>query len=153
VLLLNALWLAVLHALAVAAPLPLRGTGERLSHAIGAGVSDTRGGAAGSARSATVPAVGHWNPRSGDEGLRAPAPQPLQVVGRTSERRADALRPLHGLVVPARAWLRVLPGTGWRGATRDVSHAAAARGGHLPYFPTAPPLQADRARLTLPTAQ
>jgi len=82
-----------------------------------------------------------WAPRSGDEGLRAPAPQPLQVVGRASDRRPDALRPLHGLAAPARAWLRVLPGTGWRGAARDVSHAAAARGGHLPYFPTAPPLQ------------
>ena len=150
--LLTALWFAVLHALALAAPSPLGGTGDRLSRGIAVRVSDTRGDAAGAAtgeaaeeaalaRSAAAPAMEQWAPRSGDEGLRAPAPQPLRAVGRMSDRGPDALRPLHGLAVPARAYVRVLPGAGRRGAARDVSHAAAARGGHLPYFPTAPPLQ------------
>ena len=134
--LLVALWIAVLHALAALAP------GAELPRVASVWPSLSGDGATARLASATAaPTAEQWVPRSGDEGLRAPAPQPLRVVGRrTSDQRPDALRPFHALDTSA-AWRRVLPDTGWRRAVTDASHAPAARGGHLPYFPTAPPLQ------------
>jgi hypothetical protein len=116
------LWLAAAHALA--------------SHAL----------ASYALASLTAPSpfggvAGRRTPRSSDDALRAPAPQRLPVVRRTSDQSAPTLRSSAGPAGLASVALPVLSATVARCAAHRLSHAAAARGGHLPYFPTAPPLQ------------
>lgn len=119
-LLLSALWLAALQALASSAvPTGRHWAVDGPSRAASVGVGAT--------------AVG-------DGDFRPSTPQRLPAVGRTSDRGVPPLRALLGLAAFASADLSALLASVPR-AGRQLSHAAASRGGHLPYFPTAPPLQ------------
>ena len=139
-LLFSALWLAVVQALApLAVPAALQGpVGGQLRVA---GVAAIPG-----ANSAE-----HARPRAADTRLRAlllgeeqfrpAAPQRLRSVDRTSERSVPPLRSALGLGAVAHTDLANSPASLGLPARHRVSHAAASRGGHLPYYPTAPPLQ------------
>jgi hypothetical protein len=143
VLLLSALWLAVVHALAsLAPPAHLRGTGDGTSRVASVRLLVTKAASAPDrARPAMAPATGPRTPRPGDEELRPPAPQRSLGVDRTSNRGVPPQRSPAGLAAFPSADFPVLPASESPRAAHHVSHAVAARGGHLPYFPTAPPLQ------------
>ena len=114
-LLLSVLWLAVVQALA--------------SSAVPAG---PRALVDGQWRAASVAVDGEFRP---------PTPQRLPAVGRTSDRSVPPLRFPLGWAGFVSAALAALAAVVPPRAARGVSHAAASRGGHLPYYPTAPPLQ------------
>ena len=134
-LLLSALWLAVLQALASTAP---------------AGLSGPVDGPSRLAAVAAVPgAASAAHPRSAetklwalaDENFRPSAPERLRTVERTSDRSVPPLRSPLGLLAVAAPGLSLSLASLTPPAQHQVSHAAASRGGHLPYYPTAPPLQ------------
>ena len=121
--LLTQLCLVVLHALTlVVAPPALRVGEPSVRVAAARSVSEER------------------EPTDVDEGFRATSPLARCVVARPTVPAPDAppLRPLAGGAAPH---LGAPPVALKRAATRRVSHAIAARGGHLLYFPTAPPLR------------
>src|SRR6187402_2238917 len=139
-LLLSALWLAVVQALAsLAVPAGLRGPVDapwRL-----AGVEVTAGAvSAGHARAPTAePTL--WALLGGDQQFRPSAPQRLPAFDRRSERGAPPLRSPLRLDGVASADIHISLASLAPPARHRVSHAAASRGGHLWYYPTAPPLQ------------
>ena len=119
-LLLAALWLAVVQALASSVvPTGRHWPVDGPSRAASVGVS------------AAAVADGEFRPST---------PQRLPAVGRTSDRSVPPLRSPTGLAAFASAELAALLASVPR-AAHQLSHAVASRGGHLPYFPTAPPLQ------------
>lgn len=139
-LLVSALWLAVVQALApLAVPAALQGP------------VDGRLRVASVAASLRANSAEHARPHAadirlralllGDEQFRPTAPQRLRSVDRTSERSVPPLRSQLGLAAVAHTALADSPASLGSPARFQVSHAAASRGGHLPYYPTAPPLQ------------
>jgi hypothetical protein len=140
-MLLALLWFAVLNALASTSPAPLRGGGSGPPHVASVRQSSANDATSGGGyRDGTPTLDWRFRPR-GHHGLRTAAPGPLPTVGRIAGRGADARRSFHGGAASIIAH-RLLPGAARsRTAPGDVSHAAVARGGHLPYFPTAPPFQ------------
>jgi hypothetical protein len=120
--LLATLWLAVLHLLAAG---PAAGAARGVPSSLAAGVP-------GSADSALLHA-----PPARDEALRPPRPLPAVRVARPAPPRASSPPSQHAVVAPV---LRATVATvdRQRIASRP-SHAHAARGDVLPYFPTAPP--------------
>jgi len=138
VLLISALWLAVVHALApLAVPTALRGAVDGPARLAGVAAS---AGAASAEQSRPLPEARRWARVLGDEKLRPPAPQRLRTAERTSDRSVPPLRSPIGLAV-ASAHLSVSLASLAPPAQYRVSYAAVSRGGHLPYYPTAPPLQ------------
>jgi hypothetical protein len=140
VLLLSALWLAVVQALApLAVPAALRGPVDGLARVSGVAASAE----ASSAGRSPAQKVGTrlWAGVLGDEEFRAPAPQRLPAVGRTSDRSVPPLRSPGGPAALVPAHLSLSLSSLAPPAQHRVSHAAVSRGGHLPYYPTAPPLQ------------
>lgn len=133
-LLISALWLAAVHALAtLAVPAgPVDGP-SRLAAAQGASSAEY-------ARPQTAD-TRLWALLLGDEQLRPAAPQRLRAVDRTSDRSVPPLRTPPGLAAVASANLALSLASLTPPARHRVSHAAASRGGLLPYYPTAPPLQ------------
>ena len=138
-ILLSALWLAVVHALASSAvPADRQGPVGAPWHL--AGVAVTAGET--SAAHARVPGAqsGLWAVLLGDEQFRAPDSQRSRTFDRTTGRGIPPLRSPLGLAAASAALVLCLasltPPTEHR-----RSHAVASRGGHLPYYPTAPPLQ------------
>lgn len=120
--LLAALWLALLPLLA--APLPARGAVERASIR---------------ADLASPAAARRDDARRDDDVLRAPRPLPALGALRASAPRPP-VPPAHGAAPTP--WPRATVATvaeWW--AARQPSHAPAARGGVLPYYPTAPPIR------------
>jgi hypothetical protein len=121
--LLAAIWIALLHLLAVT-PAP------RLVGAALVPVWSAHRGAN---------AIPSHHGRASDEALRAPGPLPGLGVLRSAEPRPYAPPPY---ALPAALGQRpagVVAGP--RARSWQPSHAPSARGGILPYFPTAPPLQ------------
>ncbi|HKH91578.1 MAG TPA: hypothetical protein VKA54_07230 [Gemmatimonadaceae bacterium] len=141
-LLLSALWLAVVQALTSAVPASLGVPIAGLSRVASVGVAGTRAASTSApAHPASAAATTRRAPRLGDEEFRPPASQRLSAVERASNRSLPPLRPPAGLAALAPAGLS-LPLLNVRSrAGHQLSHAAASRGGHLPYYPTAPPLQ------------
>jgi len=139
-LLLSALWLAVVQALApLAVPAALRGPVDGLARVSGVAAS---AGASSAGRSpAQKVGAGLWAGVLGDEEFRAPAPQRLPAVDRTSERSVPPLRSPVGPTAFVSAHVSLTLSSLAPPAQHRVSHAAVSRGGHLPYYPTAPPLQ------------
>ena len=136
-LLISALWLAVVHALApLAVPTALRGAVDGPARL--AGVAASAGATSGEqSRPRRIEARQRV---LGDEELRPPAPPRLRTAERTSDRSVPPLRSPIGLAV-ASAHLSVSVACLAPPAQYRVSYAAVSRGGHLPYYPTAPPLQ------------
>ena len=135
-LLLSALWLAVVQALAPAAPHGPVGAPWRL-----AGVeASAEGVSAGHARTPTADSA-LWALLAGGQEFRPSAPQRLPGFDRRSERGTPPLRSPLGPVGVASAGIHLSLASLAPPARYQVSHAAASRGGHLPYYPTAPPLQ------------
>ena len=139
-LLISALWLAVVHAMAsLAIPAGARGPVDgqwRL-----AGIAATRGASpVGLARPQRAERR-LWGLFLGDEQFRPSAPQRLRAADRSSDRSVSPLRSPPGVVAVASAGLPLSPASLMPPARHQLSHAAASRGGHLPYYPTAPPLQ------------
>lgn len=132
-LLFSALWLAVVHALAPLAA--LRGPVDGASRLVGV------------AATPRASSVEHSRPQRlqalllGDEQLRPPAPQRLRTVDRTSDRSGPPLRSPLGLAAVAPANIALSRASLTPPARHQESHAAASRGGLLPYYPTAPPLR------------
>ena len=139
-LLLSALWLAVVQALApLPVPAALLGPVHGLARVAGVAASAE----ASSAVRSPAQKLGTrlWAGVLGDEEFRAPAPQRLPAVGRTSDRSIPPLRSPTGPTAFAPAHLSLSLSSLAPPARHEVSHAVVSRGGHLPYFPTAPPLQ------------
>ena len=138
--LLSALWLAVVQALASSAvPAGPYGSVDARWRLVGVAVTAEETTAA-HARRLPSNQSGLWAALLGDEQFRAPASQRLPAVDRTSDRGIPPLRSPLGLAAApadlALSFASISPLAG-----HQVSHAAASRGGHLPYYPTAPPLQ------------
>ncbi len=139
-LLLSALWLAVVQALApLAVPAALRGPVDGLARVSGVAASAEASSAGRSP--ARKGGARLWAGVLGDEEFRAPAPQRLPAVDRTSERSVPPLRSPVGQTAFVSAHLSLSLSSFALPAQHRVSHAAVSRGGHLPYYPTAPPLQ------------
>jgi hypothetical protein len=144
VLLVSALWLAVVQALASSAVpagvrAPVAGSSRAASVEVTATVAAT---ATDDARLEKATGTRLWTLQHGDEEFRPPVPQRLPaVVDRTNGRGVPPLRPPAGLARFASADLSVSLASVAPLAAAQPSHAAASRGGHLPYYPTAPPLQ------------
>lgn len=121
--LLATLWLAVLHLLAA----PAAGSERGMPSSVSSGVT-------WSADSALLHA-----PPARDEALRPPRPLPALRVARPAAPRAHAPPSQDASVAPV---LRATVATVARQKVSSrPSHAHAARGGVLPYYPTAPPGQ------------
>ena len=139
-LLLSALWLAVVQALAtLAAPAGLHGPVDAPWRLAGVEVS-VEGVSAGHARTPTADSA-LWALLAGGQEFRPSAPQRLPGFDRRSERGAPPLRSPLGLAGVSSAGIHLSLASLAPPARYQVSHAAASRGGHLPYYPTAPPLQ------------
>ena len=84
-------------------------------------------------------------PAHREEALRAPRLVAAPGLVRVEAPRASAPRshapPAPGLAPAAAGPSASVATVAASRAARQPSHAPAARGGHLPYFPTAPPLQ------------
>jgi|SRR5829696_935180 len=141
-MLFSALWLAAVHALAsLAVPTGLRGPLGGPSLAAGVEVTASAAATASDrARPETTAGTTLWS-LLGDEEFRPTATQRLLIVSRTSDRSVPPLRSPVGVVASASAQLSLSLASVPPPAAYQVSHAAASRGGHLPYYPTAPPLQ------------
>lgn len=143
-LLLSALWLAVAQALASSAvPAGVGAPADELPRVASVAVTATVAATAtDDARPEKAAGTGLWALLHGDEEFRPPTPRRLPaVVDRTNGRGVPPLRSPAGISRSASADLSVsLPSAAPRGAHQQ-SHAAASHGGHLPYYPTAPPLQ------------
>ena len=137
VILLSALWLAVIQALASPA-VPAGGPARAVEVAITVSV---RAAVIDGARNEREAGTGAWGAAlHGEEELRPTAPQRLTAVDRTCGRGGPPIRSSAGLTRLAYADLSPPPACVPPPA-HQVSHAAASRGGHLPYYPTPPPLQ------------
>lgn len=138
-LLLSALWLVVQALAPLAVPAALQGPVDGLARVSGVAASAE----ASSAGRSPAQKVGTrlWAGVLGDEEFRAPAPQRLPAVGRTSDRSVPPLRSPVGPAAFVPAHLSLSLSSLAPPAQHRVSHAAVSRGGHLPYYPTAPPLQ------------
>jgi hypothetical protein len=138
VLLRSALWLAVVQALASIAPAGLPGPVDAPSRLAAVAAPGADSAAHAQTRSAETKL---WALLLGDEQFRPPAPQRLRSVERTSDRGVPTLRSPFGLVAVAAADLSFSLASLAPPAQHRLSHAAASRGDHLPYYPSAPPLQ------------
>ena len=138
-LLLSALWLVVQALAPLAVPAAPQGPVDGLARVSGVAASAE----ASSAGRSPAQKVGTrlWAGVLGDEEFRAPAPQRLPAVGRTSDRSVPPLRSPVGPAAFVPAHLSLSLSSLAPPAQHRVSHAAVSRGGHLPYYPTAPPLQ------------
>ena len=137
VILLSALWLAVIQALASPA-VPAGGPARAAEVTITASVGTT--GVGGTRNEPEAGGTGTRAALHAEEGLRPTAPQRLTVVDRTCGRGAPPIRSSAGLARLGSADLS-LPAACVSPPAHQVSHAAASRGGHLPYYPTPPPDQ------------
>jgi len=136
VILLSALWLAVIQALAspaVPAGRPVRAAEVTLTASVGSIGVD---GAPNEREAGT----GAWAALHAEDALRPTAPQRLTLVDRTCGRDAPPIRSSAGLSRLRSADLP-LPTACVPPPPHQESHAAASRGGLLPYYPTPPPLQ------------
>jgi hypothetical protein len=97
--------------------------------------------AADRARGDEAAGTGLWTLLHADGEFRPSARGRLPAVGRTSDRSVPPVRSPGGLARFASADLSVLPVRVAPPAAHQLSHAAASRGGLLPYYPTAPPRQ------------
>jgi hypothetical protein len=135
VILLSALWLAVVQALSSA--VPAGGPARAAEVAITASVAATGVDGARNERDA---GTGAWSALHAEEVLGPTAPQRLTAIDRTFGGGAPPIRTSAGLV-----WLRFadlsLPAACVPPPGHQLSHAAASRGAQLPYYPTPPPLQ------------
>jgi hypothetical protein len=138
VILLSALWLAVVQAFASPA-VPAGGPARAAEVTITASVSAI--GVDGARNEREAGGTGSWAALHREGELRPTAPQRLTVVDRTCGRggappiRASAGQARLGSADLSRPAACVPP------PAHQVSHAAASRGGHLPYYPTPPPEQ------------
>ena len=142
-LLFSALWLAVVQALtSLAVPAPLAGAayGPSRVASVSTAASKVADSASAIARSEAADTE-ELRRGLGDEEFRPPAPHRSLVVDRTSNRSVPPLRSPVGLDAFTSPDLAVSLASARTRAAHCVSHAVAARGGHLPYYPTAPPLQ------------
>ena len=141
-MLLSALWLAAVHTLAsLAVPTGLRAPVDAPSRVVDVAVTaKAAGDASEPARPGTTAERGLWA-LFGDEEFRPSAPRRLPAVDRTSDRSIPPLRSPTGLAASVPADLSLSLASVPQTAAHRVSHAVASRGGHLPYYPTAPPLQ------------
>ena len=135
VILLSALWLAVIQALASSA-VPAGGPARAAEVAITVSVRAAIDGAPNEREAGT----GAWAALHGEDALRPTAPQRLTAVDRTCGRGGAPIRSSAGLARlgyadPSPPPMCVPP------PPHQVSHAADSRGGLLPYYPTPPPLQ------------
>ena len=143
-LLVSALGLALVQALASSAvPAGVRAPVDGSSRAAGVEVTATVAATAtDDVRPETAAGTRLWTLLHGDEEFRPPVPQRLPtVVDRTNGRGVPPLRSPAGISRSTSADFAVSLASAAPPAAHQVSHAAASRGGHLPYYPTAPPLQ------------
>ena len=143
VILISALWLAVLQALTTL-PVsaahwavdtgPPRAASVRAAGAVAPSTAE-------SARSEAANVSEVRDPAQGDQELRPTATQRLLPADRAPNRSGGTLRSHVGPAAITSADLAASLAGAPRLEAHRVSHAAATRGGHLPYYPTAPPLQ------------
>jgi hypothetical protein len=136
VILLPALWLAVIQALAS----PAVSAGGQVRAAETTITASVRATANEDARNAREAGTGAWAALHGEESLRPTAPQRSTAVDRTCGPGGAPIRSPAGLARLGYAELSP-PRACVPPPAHQVSHAAASRGGHLPYYPTPPPLQ------------
>jgi hypothetical protein len=142
VILISALWLAVVQALTslpVSAPSWVVDTAPAHASVQAAGAVAVT--TAARARPGAPVEAELRQPTQGDQEFRPSATQRLLPADRTSSRGAGTLRSHDGPVAITSAELAILLASVSPREAHRVSHAAATRGGHLPYYPTAPPLQ------------
>jgi len=140
---LAALWVALLHALVAPLAAPSTAVAWELSRRVAdVRVAGTAGGegvvAVREARSSARPAVDRRAHPDSDEGVWATRLLVSRIAARTAAPTSVA--PPHALPAAAAPRLRQPTTAAWRAAARGAPHRTAALGGHLPYFPTAPPL-------------
>ena len=135
VILLSALWLAVVQALSPV--VPAGGPARAAEVAITASVGTTGVDGARHERDA---GTGAWSALHREGVLRPTAPQRLTAVDRTCGGSVPPIRSSAGLARLRFADLS-LPAACVPPPAHQVSHAAVSRGAHLPYYPTPPPLQ------------
>jgi len=140
-LFLSALWLAAVQAFASVGPAGLRASMDAPTRVASVGVSASAptgwSGSSAETELGTTP----WTLLLGDGEFGLSAPQRLPAVSRVCDRGVSLLRSPLGSATLASATLSLASASVAASAAHRVSHAAASRGGHLPYYPTAPPLQ------------
>ena len=141
-ILISALWLAVVQALtSLPVSAPSRVSETAPAHASVQAAGAMAGTPATKGRPGAPDEAEARGPVQGDQEFRPSATQRLLPADRTSNRGTGSLRSHDGPAAITSAELTILLASAPPREAHRVSHAAAARGGHLPYYPTAPPLQ------------